>query len=141
MTVCYDIQQLRSYGYIFVDDFILFFGGWNGKLDRFSITSNLVYKYAVQESKWTKMQNTLPSPLRHCSVVLSKMNKYFYVGGYNEKKEELPIHVKVNILRQQSSYFKIITLLQFFFQTGKRQIFDEVSSFFKINYLSLINFG
>ncbi|ETO33871.1 hypothetical protein RFI_03226 [Reticulomyxa filosa] len=66
---CDDILPSRSYEYVYVNDFILF--------------------YLFRENKLTTLQNTLPSPLRHCVALFNKRNILYIIGCYNEKKRRI----------------------------------------------------
>ncbi|ETO14774.1 hypothetical protein RFI_22594 [Reticulomyxa filosa] len=98
LVMCDDIAPLRNYAYVCVNDFILFFGGWNGKLKKKSIISNSIYKFSIRENKWTTLQNALPTALRHCGATFNKRNKYIYaIGGYDKQQKEIPQNMKVHL--------------------------------------------
>ncbi|ETN99203.1 hypothetical protein RFI_38278, partial [Reticulomyxa filosa] len=45
--------------------------------------------YLFREHKLTTLQNTLPSPLRHCVALFNKRNILYIIGCYNEKKRRI----------------------------------------------------
>ncbi|ETO06658.1 hypothetical protein RFI_30735, partial [Reticulomyxa filosa] len=63
LPVCDDIAPFFRYAYVFVNDTILFFGGWNGKFGDKKIASKAVHKYSIRKNKWKIFQNTLLRPL------------------------------------------------------------------------------
>ncbi|ETO36626.1 Pfs, NACHT and WD domain protein, partial [Reticulomyxa filosa] len=94
VTDCTSMRPVYYYGYTYVSDFILFFGGSD---EYIKVHSKEIYKYSIIENKWTKFEQDLPFSLRYCVAMLSKDNKFIHiVGGYAGKKELLP-HLKIKI--------------------------------------------
>ncbi|ETO27393.1 hypothetical protein RFI_09741 [Reticulomyxa filosa] len=94
LLVCYNIAPFNEYAYIRVNDIILFFGGWNtGKP-----ISKSVYKYVIQENKWTIFQNILPNPLKSCVAILSEDNIHIHmIGGRNDENIIVQTHTKTKV--------------------------------------------
>ncbi|ETO01809.1 hypothetical protein RFI_35630 [Reticulomyxa filosa] len=94
LPVCDDIAPFFRYAYVFVNDTILFFGGWNGKFGDKKIMSKAVHKYSLRKNKWKTFQNTLPSPLFDCAVILNEDNTHVHIiGGRNENKVFVSTHM------------------------------------------------
>ncbi|ETO22078.1 hypothetical protein RFI_15124 [Reticulomyxa filosa] len=88
-----DIAPLFRYGYIYVNDAILFFGG----LNNFNVSRSL-HKYSIRENKWTTLKNILPSPLYNCVAVLSEEdNDIHIIGGQYNKKDIASTHIKTKV--------------------------------------------
>ncbi|ETN98787.1 hypothetical protein RFI_38700, partial [Reticulomyxa filosa] len=73
--VCEDIAPFWNYGYVRINDIILFFGGSS------KTVSNSMYKYSIRENKWMISQDVLPVPLDGCIAMLSKDSKYVHIIG------------------------------------------------------------
>ncbi|ETO01880.1 hypothetical protein RFI_35559, partial [Reticulomyxa filosa] len=74
--VCKDIAPFWNYGYVRINDIILFFGGWSSKTG-----SKSVYKYSIPENKWMTFQDALPTSLDGCVAMLSKDSENVHVIG------------------------------------------------------------
>ncbi|ETN97316.1 hypothetical protein RFI_40215, partial [Reticulomyxa filosa] len=78
-----NITKFINYAYVYINDIILFFGGWND-FDWIALKS--IHKYSIQKNKWTTFKNTLPNPLYHCIAILSEDNNDIHIiGGKNNK--------------------------------------------------------
>ncbi|ETO01947.1 hypothetical protein RFI_35493 [Reticulomyxa filosa] len=119
--ICYHCFILKSektknkiykiyYAYIYINDIILFFGGWNGNMAKG--VSKLVHKYSIQENKWITFQNTLPNPLSNCIAILNEENMYVYIIGGTNGKEHMSTHMntKVNEWLSEEEMKKMIEL-------------------------------
>ncbi|ETO20647.1 hypothetical protein RFI_16572 [Reticulomyxa filosa] len=94
IRVCTTLRFFSSYGYVCVNDFILFFGGDNVYELGFS---NEIYKYLTVENKWIKFEQTLPMPLADSLVVASEDNVHIHIiGGCNGDKVE-SAHMKIKV--------------------------------------------
>ncbi|ETO36706.1 hypothetical protein RFI_00355 [Reticulomyxa filosa] len=85
--VCTTMRSLSCYGFVCISDFILFFGGKNK-----DSTSREVHRYSITKHEWTKLEQTLPIPLRYCVAVLNRGKYIHVIGGANESI--LSIHIK-----------------------------------------------
>ncbi|ETO17185.1 hypothetical protein RFI_20145 [Reticulomyxa filosa] len=82
LPVCDDIASFNCCAYVYINDAILFFGGWNGT----DVCSKLVYKYSIRESKWMIFKNTLPSALYHRFAILNEEDNIIHIiGGQDDK--------------------------------------------------------
>ncbi|ETO31627.1 hypothetical protein RFI_05492, partial [Reticulomyxa filosa] len=89
LPVCNDIAPFKCYAYVCIDDVILLFGGWNGKLGSDAI-------YSIRENKWTVFQNILSSSLCGCVGILSEDNMYVHIiGGGNKDRIAVSKHLKM----------------------------------------------
>ncbi|ETO31447.1 kelch domain-containing protein [Reticulomyxa filosa] len=96
------MRSFCCYGFVYVNDSILFFGGYDGIKN----ASREVYRYSIVEDQWVKFESILPMPLNCCIATLSGDNKFVHViGGYNEH-ETLSTHMKT-ILQKWTSEIEI----------------------------------
>ncbi|ETO32584.1 Kelch motif family protein [Reticulomyxa filosa] len=102
VRVCTTMRSFCCYGFVYIDDSILFFGGYDGIKN----ASREVYRYSIVEDQWVKFESILPMPLNCCIATLSGDNKFVHViGGYNEH-ETLSTHMKT-ILQKWTSEIEI----------------------------------
>ncbi|ETO21065.1 hypothetical protein RFI_16137 [Reticulomyxa filosa] len=93
LRVCTNIKPLYSYGYIYIKDFVLFFGG-----DGYEICdSKEVHKYLTTENKWAKFEHTLPISLTDCVVILSEDSKYIHIIGGCSGTKTVATHFKAKV--------------------------------------------
>ncbi|ETO07392.1 hypothetical protein RFI_29997 [Reticulomyxa filosa] len=90
IRVCASLKMSESYGYIYINDFILFFGG-----DDLSI-SDKIHKYCITENKWIQYEQTLPVLLENCTAVLAENATFIHILGVINGSEE-SIHMKINV--------------------------------------------
>ncbi|ETO20419.1 hypothetical protein RFI_16797 [Reticulomyxa filosa] len=94
LRICTTLRLSASYGYICVNNCILFFGGNN---DSENLASKEVYKYSIRDDTWMKFEQNLPNPLTDCVAILSGDGKDVHIiGGYDGKKTE-STHMKTNV--------------------------------------------
>ncbi|ETO24845.1 hypothetical protein RFI_12311 [Reticulomyxa filosa] len=108
LSVCSDITSFNGYGYgyVCINDVILFFGGCHS-----STCSKSVYMYSIQEDKWTKFKKTLPSPLYNCVAILSEEENYIHIiGGQHNSYSEVSTHTKTKVRVWYASQLVIICL-------------------------------
>ncbi|ETO34953.1 hypothetical protein RFI_02121 [Reticulomyxa filosa] len=97
LSVYNDIALLRYYAYVYINDLILFFGGWNGQFDDI-IISKSIYKYLIEENKWMTFQSTLPNPLCDCIAILNEEDNFIHIiGGRDDKNITLSTHMKTKV--------------------------------------------
>ncbi|ETO33106.1 hypothetical protein RFI_04001 [Reticulomyxa filosa] len=95
LSVCDDIVLFNCYAHVCINDIILFFGGLNHNNHIFSKS---VYKYSIEENKWTIFQNTLPNSLYNCVAILSEDNTHIHIiGGRQDDDIELSTHMKTKV--------------------------------------------
>ncbi|ETO09069.1 hypothetical protein RFI_28321 [Reticulomyxa filosa] len=99
LPVCDDIASFSDYAYVYINDTILFFGGWNGGNGSDKIISNAIHKYSIKEKTWTTFEHTLPIPSYYCSGILSEDNTYIHIIGGSNGDGGITTHLrtKVNI--------------------------------------------
>ncbi|ETO19056.1 hypothetical protein RFI_18182 [Reticulomyxa filosa] len=92
LSVFDDMAPLSEYAHVCINDTILFFGGHGGpKLG----VSKAIHKYSLKENTWVKFEHNLSTPLSDCVSVLSEDNTYVHIlGGFNDHRDEMTIHVK-----------------------------------------------
>ncbi|ETO14405.1 hypothetical protein RFI_22965, partial [Reticulomyxa filosa] len=91
--VCKDIAPFWNYGYVRINDIILFFGGWSVKA-----ISNSVYKYSIREKKWTTFQDALPTSLDGCVAMSSKDCKNVHIiGVLSANWDSATTHLKTKV--------------------------------------------
>ncbi|ETO00431.1 hypothetical protein RFI_37011 [Reticulomyxa filosa] len=122
LLVCDDIAPFNDYAYVYINDVILIFGGWN-----YSNTSKLVHKYSIQENTWTTFEYISPFPLRNCSGILNKDNTHIHIiGGINDKNMSLPTHIKTKVaIWSDNSHSVIFILIYLFFVIKYKQILSQ----------------
>ncbi|ETO05513.1 hypothetical protein RFI_31882 [Reticulomyxa filosa] len=101
-----NITSISYYAYVHIDDFVLFFGGWNGILDNFGPDhdlipneniSNKIYKYTISEERCVTLDQALPIPLSCCVATLNEDNQFVHVlGGYYDYAL-VSAHIKMKI--------------------------------------------
>ncbi|ETO15624.1 hypothetical protein RFI_21740, partial [Reticulomyxa filosa] len=132
LPVCKDISSFNKYAYVCVNGIILFFGGWN---DKKWTASKSVYKYSIQENKWTTFQNILPSPLYACAAILSEDDTHIHIiGGKNDIYITVSTHVKTKVRAWDSSQLsknEIKFVIQYWIRTLKIKLgwiddFDKI---------------
>ncbi|ETO09323.1 hypothetical protein RFI_28064, partial [Reticulomyxa filosa] len=135
-----DIAPLNHYAYVCVNDIILFFGGYCD-----GVHSRSVHKYSIRENKWTKFQNTLPSPLDSCIAILNEEDNYIHIiGGEDDKYTTLSTHMKTKLRIWNPSYMsknEIKCIIEYWIRTLKIQL-GWIDDFDKtiINTIDEINF-
>ncbi|ETO05677.1 hypothetical protein RFI_31719, partial [Reticulomyxa filosa] len=80
VRVCTSIKQCYSYGCVYVNHLLLFFGGegTNGK------ASDRVYKYSFLDKQWMNFEQTLPISLNECTAILNEDHTFVHIlGGYD----------------------------------------------------------
>ncbi|ETO13462.1 WD-40 repeat protein [Reticulomyxa filosa] len=70
IRVCTTIRTFRQYQYIYVNNFILFFG---------ESQSDEIYKYSIIENKWTKYKQTIPIPRDDYIAILSADQSFIHI--------------------------------------------------------------
>ncbi|ETO20421.1 G-protein beta WD-40 repeats containing protein, partial [Reticulomyxa filosa] len=103
LRVCFTMRPFYAYAYIYVDDFILFFGGEDIASVRISKD---IHKYSLIENKWKKLEQTLPIPLGDCVGALTEDNKYVHIfGEQGEGDNTSSVHMKIdmNILLREDT--------------------------------------
>ncbi|ETO30649.1 WD-40 repeat protein [Reticulomyxa filosa] len=96
------IRPFLSYGYVNVNDFILFFGGDSAEGD----FSKEIYKYSINENKWMKFEQTLPIALSDCNGVITGDNTFIHIIGGYDGEYILSTHIKTNVkkwLKQENT--------------------------------------
>ncbi|ETN99831.1 hypothetical protein RFI_37636, partial [Reticulomyxa filosa] len=102
VRVCTTMRSFCCYGFVYIDDSILFFGGYDGIKN----ASREVHRYSIVHDQWIKFELTLPMPLNCCVATLSKDNRCVHViGGYDEH-DTLSTHMKI-ILQKWTSETRI----------------------------------
>ncbi|ETO05920.1 WD-40 repeat protein [Reticulomyxa filosa] len=92
LRVCSTIRLFCHYGYVCMNDIVLFFGGWGTN----DCVSNVIYKYYINEKKWIKCKHTLPMPLYNCAAILNEDGMYVHVIGGNNEEDSVFTHMKTN---------------------------------------------
>ncbi|ETO34966.1 Pfs, NACHT and WD domain protein, partial [Reticulomyxa filosa] len=83
VRVCTTLRPFCCYGFVYVNDCILFFGGYNETKNDL----REVYQYSIVKDQWIKFKSTLPMSLNCCTAILSGDQKFVYIiGGYDENK-------------------------------------------------------
>ncbi|ETO29945.1 hypothetical protein RFI_07173 [Reticulomyxa filosa] len=96
LWVCTTMRTFRSCAYVCINDFILFFGGWNGYIS--SDISQEVHKYSMKEKKWIKFEQKLPFILRDFIGVLNEDSTCIhFLGGRDKKDCAMSVHITTNI--------------------------------------------
>ncbi|ETO20974.1 hypothetical protein RFI_16231 [Reticulomyxa filosa] len=98
------LKSLLCYGYVYVNDCILFFGGSSDGIGRNASTE--IYKYSIAENTWTKFEYNLPIPLCGCACMLSEDNKTklekFWILE-SEKRKELE-EIQMELLEAKEDF-------------------------------------
>ncbi|ETO19228.1 WD-40 repeat protein [Reticulomyxa filosa] len=108
LRVCKDISSFNQYAYVFINDAILFFGGYGWEDGKY-IASKAVCKYSIQENTWITFEHTLPIPLYDCFGILNEDNNYIHIiGGRNDRIISISTNMKtkVNVWRDASQLSK-----------------------------------
>ncbi|ETO29265.1 hypothetical protein RFI_07861 [Reticulomyxa filosa] len=93
--VCTPIRPFHSYGYAYIDDFILLFGGSAYCLRDIS---NEIYKHAITEVKWMKYEQTLPTVLADCTAILDADKTYLHIfSGLDDRTFTTNTHRRINV--------------------------------------------
>ncbi|ETO25597.1 hypothetical protein RFI_11541 [Reticulomyxa filosa] len=98
LPVCNAIALFYCYAYVYINDFILFFGGWNGNLLSNKIISKSVHKYSIKEKTWITFEHTLPISLKDCFGILNEDNTYIHIIGGSSDKDIVSTHMKTNVI-------------------------------------------
>ncbi|ETO03181.1 hypothetical protein RFI_34229 [Reticulomyxa filosa] len=121
LRICTNFRSYYSYGFIYVDDCILFFGGENG----YRITaSKEIHKYSIKENKWMKFEQSLPIALADCATVLSSDNKFVHILGGNDGNNTKTTHIKTNV-KEWTKEEITITEKQWIMEEGERIHIEE----------------
>ncbi|ETO36260.1 hypothetical protein RFI_00802 [Reticulomyxa filosa] len=105
LYVCHDIAPLFRYAYVYINNIILFFGGYGNGV------SKSVHMYLIQENKWMIFKNTLPSPLRNCVAIFNEEdNNIHIIGGINDKDIKVSTHMKTKVCLWDPSQLVMICL-------------------------------
>ncbi|ETO08873.1 WD repeat-containing protein [Reticulomyxa filosa] len=97
------MRPFCCYGFVCVNDFILFFGGYDGT----KVASREIYGYSIIRDQWINFELILPIPLNCCIATLSGDNQFVHIiGGYAEN-EILFTHVKTNVQKWMTREIKI----------------------------------
>ncbi|ETO33355.1 WD-40 repeat protein [Reticulomyxa filosa] len=108
LPVCDGNSPPYQYAYVCINNAVLFFGGCCWDDDKAEVLRS-VYKYSIQENKWTTFQNILPGPLESCAAILSEDNTYVHIiGGIDEKNITLSTHMKTRARIWDISQLEII---------------------------------
>ncbi|ETO23797.1 hypothetical protein RFI_13377, partial [Reticulomyxa filosa] len=94
IRVCTTIKSFFSYGYVCINDVILFFGGDD---DLESRALKDVYKYSIKQNKWMKFEQALPISLSGFVAILDKNNTYVHIIGGFDGKNVMATHMKVKM--------------------------------------------
>ncbi|ETO25322.1 G-protein beta WD-40 repeats containing protein [Reticulomyxa filosa] len=94
IQVCTTLRPLNQYAYIYVNDFILIFGGDDRPVIR---ASNSVYRYSMTKDKWMKFEQTLPIQLTGCAGVLSEDDLFIHIIGGSDGKGLTSTHLKTEV--------------------------------------------
>ncbi|ETO30866.1 hypothetical protein RFI_06254 [Reticulomyxa filosa] len=87
-----DLRDYYSYGFVFVQNHILLFGGRNEEGCR----RDDIYLYSVQHNVWTKSKHKLPFKMSGCTAVLSTDRQFIHIlGGKNERSERQSLHLLI----------------------------------------------
>ncbi|ETO23704.1 hypothetical protein RFI_13476 [Reticulomyxa filosa] len=97
LHVCTTMRSFNRYAYIYVNDCILFFGGWNGRHNTEKIVLKDVHKYSTKEDKWTMFEHNLPVALCGSVAILSEDKTLVYVLGGNDGKNALSTNMRAKI--------------------------------------------
>ncbi|ETO04569.1 WD-40 repeat-containing protein, partial [Reticulomyxa filosa] len=101
-----NITSISYYAYVHIDDFVLFFGGWNGILDNFGPDhdlipneniSNKIYKYTISEERCVTLDQALPIPLSCCVATLNEDNQSVHISGGYYDNALVSAHIKMKI--------------------------------------------
>ncbi|ETO15558.1 hypothetical protein RFI_21803 [Reticulomyxa filosa] len=149
LFVCDNIAPFSNYAYMCINDVILFFGGWNGRVDGIDVSTS-VHKYSIRENKWMTFKNTLPIPLFNCVAILSKEDNYLHiVGGVNNKRKALLTHMRTKMRIWDVSHlskYEIKFIVEYWVRTLKIKLgwidnFDQIiikyifSKYTKLKYI------
>ncbi|ETO34829.1 hypothetical protein RFI_02257 [Reticulomyxa filosa] len=105
LPVCDNIASYYAYGYVCINNVILFFGGYD------NICSHSIHKYSIRENEWTIIQNTLPSPLNGCVAILSEEDNHIHIiGGDDDKEKTVSTHLKTKVREWDPSQLVMICL-------------------------------
>ncbi|ETO15227.1 hypothetical protein RFI_22137 [Reticulomyxa filosa] len=85
------IIEFHDYTYIHLNNYILFFGGYNLNHLR------LVHIYSIQQNIFNIFEETLPTALSDGVAVLSEDNDIHIIGGIDQEHNELVSHIKTKL--------------------------------------------
>ncbi|ETO01866.1 hypothetical protein RFI_35572, partial [Reticulomyxa filosa] len=92
------IKSLSLCTYVAVNDCILFFGGF-GSLE--SDTSNGIYKYSMEDSKWMRFEQTLPYLFKDAVAVPSGDNMCVHILGARENEDNALSHMRTKVGKEE----------------------------------------
>ncbi|ETO34892.1 hypothetical protein RFI_02196 [Reticulomyxa filosa] len=132
LPVCEDIAIFNYYGYVCVNDIILFFGGWS--LNSRAVSKS-VHKYSIRENKWITFRNTLHSPLYGCVAIFSEDdNDIHIIGGKDNTHVPVSTHIKINVRAWDASQLskkEIKYIVKYWIRTSEIK-FGWINDFDKI---------
>ncbi|ETO30917.1 hypothetical protein RFI_06200, partial [Reticulomyxa filosa] len=85
MRVCAAMRSLCSFGHVYINGCILFFGGEDG------------FNYSMKDNKWTISVQNWPTALRGCITVLNDDNTFMHILGQSDENYRISIHLKTKI--------------------------------------------
>ncbi|ETO10255.1 G-protein beta WD-40 repeats containing protein [Reticulomyxa filosa] len=94
IDICTTIEKFFSYGYVCVNDFILFFGGCSNPI--IGISKD-IHKFSMKENKWLKIKQNLPISLSGSVIIFNKDNMYIHIIGGHNGKEPVSKHMRIKI--------------------------------------------
>ncbi|ETO02165.1 hypothetical protein RFI_35271, partial [Reticulomyxa filosa] len=104
IPVCDYVAKFYRYAYIYINDVILFFGGY--RFENKEIMSKSFCKYFIQDNTWTIFKNVLPIQLRDSFGILNENNTEIHlIGGAsnNWNVQQTHIHAKVCELKNSEN--------------------------------------
>ncbi|ETO08609.1 hypothetical protein RFI_28779, partial [Reticulomyxa filosa] len=94
VRVCTSIKSFVFYGYVYINDVILFFGGHdNAEVG----ATREIHKYSTTQNKWTKSEHILPIALSDYVALLSEDNVYIHILGENDGKKDTGTYMKTRL--------------------------------------------
>ncbi|ETO29644.1 WD repeat-containing protein [Reticulomyxa filosa] len=95
LWVCTTIRSLIGYTYIYVNDCILFFGGYrsNEKM------TDAIHKYSIKDDKWMRFEYILPCSLGNCAGILNEDNTCIHF--MSEKEQHTTVEKKRMMIEKE----------------------------------------
>ncbi|ETN99652.1 hypothetical protein RFI_37818, partial [Reticulomyxa filosa] len=95
LPICPALNDLKSYSFVYLCDFIFLFGGRNVNTSQ---KTKSVYKYSMKEKTWSEFKFTLPMEISLSFAILSNDDTNVHIiGGWNARNEIQKMHVTVNV--------------------------------------------